>query len=310
MIHLDSPRHSEPLACTGDYYIETLMTSFSFGDMTLAEFDIRRTAELLRYHNGEMFHTTYSLIWVLMLYDTYMLTAHKELLSDCKDALLLLLERFSTYLGSNGLIEVPPNYMFVDWIYTDEISLHHPPKALGQTCLSMFYFGALKTAAKIFDELSEPSLSNRYSDDAQKLKKAINTYLFDSKKNLYFEGLNTPTPEKMLYYYMPKNTEKRYYRVHANILAAYFGVCEKDCAKELIKKVMTDDTLGDCQPYFKHYLLEAVYRNNMRDEFTLEILNKWKSPTEECPKGLVEGFIAPEPSYSFDHSHAWGGTPL
>ena len=27
-------------------------------------------------------------------------------------------------------------------------------------------------------------------------------------------------------------------------------------------------------------------------------------------KGLVEGFVAPEPTYNFDHSHAWGGTPL
>lgn len=32
-IHFDSPRHSEPLACTGDYYIESLMTAFSYGDM-------------------------------------------------------------------------------------------------------------------------------------------------------------------------------------------------------------------------------------------------------------------------------------
>ena len=24
----------------------------------------------------------------------------------------------------------------------------------------------------------------------------------------------------------------------------------------------------------------------------------------------MEGFVAPEPTYSFDHSHAWGGTPL
>lgn len=59
-IHLDSPRHSEPLACTGDYYIESLMTAFSYGDMALSEFDVIRTAELLRYHDGRMFHTTYS----------------------------------------------------------------------------------------------------------------------------------------------------------------------------------------------------------------------------------------------------------
>ena len=29
----------------------------------------------------------------------------------------------------------------------------------------------------------------------------------------------------------------------------------------------------------------------------------------ECPKGLAEGFYKPTPDYSFDHSHAWGGTP-
>ena len=39
-------------------------------------------------------------------------------------------------------------------------------------------------------------------------------------------------------------------------------------------------------------------------------MSRWIHPTRECPKGLVEGFIAPEPGYGFDHSHAWGGTPL
>ena len=45
-------------------------------------------------------------------------------------------------------------------------------------------------------------------------------------------------------------------------------------------------------------------------KYTLEIIEKWKAPVNECSKGLVEGFITPEPTYSFDHSHAWGGTPL
>lgn len=37
-----------------------MMTAFSYGDMALSEFDVIRTAELLRYHDGRMFHTTYS----------------------------------------------------------------------------------------------------------------------------------------------------------------------------------------------------------------------------------------------------------
>lgn len=306
--HLDSTTHCEPLACTGDYYIETLMTAFSFGDMRLAEFDIIRTAEMLRSNNGVMFHTSYSLIWVLMLYDTYLFTGNKKLLYACEDALIILLSRFEGYLGENGLIENPPNFMFVDWIYIDGLSLHHPPKALGQTCLNMFYYGALDTASKIFNELSEYGMAQECDLKKQTLKLSINSILFDKEKGLYFEGLNTETNRALIGKYMPENVKKRYYLKHSNILAAYFGIC--DNSVELIEKIMSDECKGEYQPYFAHYLLEAVYKNGLRDKYTLEILNMWKKPTLEFEKGLVEGFIKPEPSYSFDHSHAWGGTPL
>ncbi|MBP3627685.1 MAG: hypothetical protein J6J39_06585 [Clostridia bacterium] len=308
--HLDSPKHCEPLACTGDYNIESLMTPFSFGDMRLAEFDLLRTAVMLERENGRMFHTTYSLIWVKMLYDVYMLTGNKTLLMKCERALELLLNRFETYLGENGLIENPPDYMFVDWIYIDGLSMHHPPKALGQSCLNMFYFGALENAAKIYIELGDSHSAEKCRQRKETLRSAINSLLFDGEKGCYFEGLNTPTKPKLLGKWMPQNVEKRYCLKHSNILAAYFGVCDDDTGRILIDKVMSDDIAGDCQPYFMHYLLEAVYRLGLREKYTLEICNRWKEPVLNCRKGLVEGFVAPEPTYRFDHSHAWGGTPL
>ncbi len=306
-LHLDSPRHCELLACTGDYYIESLMTAFTFGDHRLSAFDVRRTAELLRYRNGEMFHVTYSLIWVQMLWDIYQFTGEKALLTDCEDALILLLRRFRTYIGDTGLIETPPSFMFIDWLYIDGITMHHPPKALGQTCLNMFYYGALKTTAKIHKELGLPTDS--VEKEIQNLHKAILTHLYDSERGLFFEGLNTPSPEHMIHEDMPQNIEKRYYLKHSSILAAYFGFFDKDNCRELLKRVIADKTMPEPQPYFCHFLLEAIYRNDLRDEFTLSILNQWKAPVNECPKGLVEGFYKPDPSYSFDHSHAWGGTP-
>lgn len=287
-----------------------MMTAFSYGDMALSEFDVIRTAEPLRYHDGRMFHTTYSLIWVKMLYDTYMFTGNTELLRKCADALGLLIQRFETYIGENGLIETPPDYMFADWLYIDGLSLHHPPKALGQTCLNMFYFGALESAEKVYEALSEKAMANQCKTLLERTRSAINLHLYDKEKELYFEGLNTPTPENLLGTYMPQNVEKRYYRAHANILAAYFGVCDSHLAKKLIRKVMTQPELGECQPYFAHYLFEAVYKNGLREEYTLEIAGRWKPFVAECDKGLAEGFIAPEPTYSFDHSHAWGGSPL
>lgn len=308
--HLDSPKHCEPLACTGDYYIESLMTAFSFGDQRLSEFDVLRTARLLRYNDGRMFHTTYSLIWVRMLYDTYMMSGNTALLTECADALKLLLKRFETYVGENGIVDNPPDYMFVDWIYIDEVSMHHPPKCLGQTVLNAFYYMALNYAAKIFDEIADGKAAHRCEDQAQSLKKAINELLYDKDKGMYFEGLNTPTDQKQIYTWLPENREKRYYLKHSNIMAAYTSLCDGDTARRILDKVMNDEIEGDVQPYFMHYLLEAIYTHGLRDKYTLKVIEKWKKPTADCPKGLVEGFVAPEPTYHFDHSHAWGGTPL
>ncbi len=310
-IHLDSPKHCEPLACTGDYYIESLMTAFSFGDMRLAEFDLLRTAELLRNNDGRMFHTTYSLIWVRMLLDVYKFTGNINLLEKCEDALIMLLQRFERYVSSNSLIETPPDFMFVDWIYIDEISMHHPPKALGQTCLNLYYFGALGAAAEIYEILGEKAMAADCMTKRNNLRQAINALLFDSEKGMYFEGLNTPSEVDFSdWKWMVENVEKRYYLKQSNILAAYVGVCDKDTAREIIHKIMSDEIVGDYQPYFAHYLLEAIYSNGLREEYTLKVLERWKAPVAECPKGLVEGFVPPEPTYSFDHSHAWGGTPL
>lgn len=308
--HLDSPRHCEPLACTGDYYIESLMTAFSFGDMRLAEFDLVRTAILLENADGRLFHTTYSLIFVCMLRDVYMITGNLSLLRRCERALRLLIARFKSYEGANGLPETPPDYMFVDWIYVDGLSLHHPPKALGQACLSMFYFGALQAAADIFAALSLGDDAAFCRDRAEALRTSINSCLFDKDAGMYFGGLNTPADERLLGQWMPQNVSKRYYTKHANILAACFGVCDDDTAKRLVGEIVSDKIEGDCQPYFLHFLLEAIYRLGLRDRYTLTVLDRWKAPVAACSKGLAEGFVAPEPTYSFDHSHAWGGTPL
>jgi hypothetical protein len=127
---------------------------------------------------------------------------------------------------------------------------------------------------------------------------------------VYFEGLNTPSLEENLWTYHPQNIDKRYYLKHSNVMAVYSGVCDEVKARELVEKIMSDEIRGDVQPYFLHYLLEGVYACGLRDKYTLKILDKWKQSVKENPKGLVEGFIPPEPTYRFDHSHAWGGTPL
>ena len=308
-LHLDSPRHCEPMACTGDYYIQSLMTLFTFGDMRLSAFDVRRTAQMLSRHDGRMFHTTYSLIWVQMLHDTYLFTGDRSLLTDCLEALRLLLARFSSYTGENGLLETPPDYMFVDWLEVDGYSLHHPPKALGQTCLNLFWYGALGTAAELFRLCGREDEAEKAAEKRKHLARAIRLNLWDNERGLFFEGLNTPTEASLLGPYMPPNTEKRYYRMHANVLACCFGFPERSDCRRLLHRILHTEPLGEIQPYFMHFLLEAVYRNGLRERETLRLLEAWKTSMAICPKGLAEGFHKPEPSYRFDYSHAWAGTP-
>ena len=307
--HLDSPSHCEPLGCTGDYYIETLMTAFTFGDMRLAAFDAIKTAELIKNKDGVMFHTSYSLIWTLLVWDIYAFTGDISILSDCADALGVLLSRFEKYKGENGLIENPPDFMFVDWLIVDGYSLHHPPKALGQTCMNMFYYGALKTASKIYRKLRLKDLSANCAKKAKDLKRSIMLLLWDKNEKLFCEGLNTPTDNRLIGTFMPKNTDKKYFRKHANTLACYFGILPKRKSRDLLERIINDNSLGEMQPYFLHFLLDAVYKNGLREKYTLKLLSLWENHVSENSKGLPEGFYPPEKNYVFDRSHAWGGTP-
>lgn len=305
-IHLDSPKHQEMLACTGDYYIESLMTAMTYGDMRLAEFDLIRTADWIVLNEGVMFHTTYSLIWVMMLRDVFEFTGNKALLTRCEPALHKLLSRFVSYIGDNGLVEKAPDYMFVDWLEMDGYSMHHPPKYLGQTVLNAFYHGGLLAAAKVFDYLGEADYSAGCFEDAQRLKEAFNSLFFDGEKGLYFDGL--PTPDEVpVGKWLPANEARKHFSAHSNTLACAFGLCTGDKAKEIMERVINNE-LGEVQPYFKHWQLEALSVCGLFEKYGIRELSKWKPMIAECSKGLAEGWIAP-PDYAFDHSHAWGGTP-
>ncbi|MGN0866456.1 MAG: hypothetical protein ACI4SG_02100 [Oligosphaeraceae bacterium] len=305
-LHLDSPKHQEPLACTGDYYIETLMTLGTYGDMRLAEFDLLRTARILEANDGRLFHTSYSLIWVQWLRDVHLFTGNLSLVRQCLPALRLLLKRFRTYMGTEGVLDNPPDYMFVDWLVVDGFSLHHPPKYLGQTVLNAFLHGALENAAALFSLLGLPQEAREAREWAASLSRACRALLYDPEKQLYLDGQGTPSPTTA--YYLPENLDRRHYSRHANILAVLYGLVEGEEARALLRRVLESD-LPEVQPYFMHYTLEALEKTGLFSTYGMDLLRKWIPLARECPKGLKEGWFPPQPDYAFDFSHAWGGTP-
>jgi hypothetical protein len=323
-LHLDSPTHQEHLACTGDYYIQALIEYFNMYDPTLTEFDIIRTSRILEAQEGRLFHTTYSLIYPLWIYDYYMHTGKTELLKRVENSLRLLLDRFEGYVAQdNGLLEYAPDYMFVDWVIASEenasfidgnqlmshgkmtgFSLHHPPKALGQSVLCMFYFEALNKLSSIFSLLNDKKTARECLKKAENIKNAINELLFDKSKGLYVGGLNTPDRVETGAW-LPQNTSVVYYLKQANTLAVLFGIAPKDKSKEILEYVLKDLSKFEMQPYFYHFLLEAIYKEGLFEKYGLDLIRKYESLLKKCPKGLSEAWE----NMDCDFSHAWGATP-
>ncbi len=300
-LHLDSPYHQENLACTGDYYIESLMAYFCFGDTKLTRFDIVRTIDFLEMNDYYMFHTTYSLILVRMIYDYYMFSGDRSILEYSVKTLHGLMERFDSYTADDGIVTNPPNYMFVDHVVYDGYSMHHPPRALGETVLNAFYYDALCNIQKICSVLNDEKISV-YNTRAEILKAAFNKTFYDKENGLYFDGRNFDDEEIQ---WRPCEKIKRYYSVHSNTLAVLYGLCEKSESEKILRKVINDKTLIQANPYFYHFILDAVYDTGLFDEFGIEILRKWTDLVKECDKGLKEVWDG----FDCDYSHAWGGTP-
>ena len=321
-IHLDSPTHQEHLACTGDYLIQSMIEYTSLNDSTLAKSDIEKTANLLRIQNGRIFHTTYSLMFPWWIYEHYMHTGDKSVIYE--NEIRLLLNRFDAYMSQeNGLIEYAPDYMFVDWVVAsaerDEFldggkmmshgkmegySLHHPPKALGQSVLCMYYYNALVKAAELYKVLNDMRSAEECLLKAQNLKDSINKHLFDSEKELYVGGLNTPNqvPEND---WLPKNTKTVYYLKQANVLAVLFGIAPKGKRKSILEYVVKDLSKLEMQPYFYHFLLNALYNEGMFGKYGMSLIRRYESLIDKCDKGLSEAWE----NMDCDYSHAWGATP-
>ena len=322
--HLDSPTHQEPLACTGDYYIQALMEYLNIYDPTLTEFDIFRTLQILEHQKGKMFHTSYSLMVPMWLYDYYMYTGDKNLLKMSKKALKCLFSCFEKYVDcQNGLIEYAPNYMFVDWIVMkdapdpygdardmmshgkiDGFSLHHPPKALGQGVLCMLYYQALVCASKLYLLLNNKKTAEECLKKAQNIKKAINKHLYDKEAKLYLGGLNTPNKIKENQW-LPENVERKFYLKQANVLAVLFDIAPKCQRKAILDYVVNDLRKEEMQPYFYHFLLEAVYKEGLFSKYGLKIIRTYESLINKTEKGLCEAWEY----INCDCSHAWGGAP-
>jgi alpha-L-rhamnosidase len=308
-LYLDSPLHQEPLACTGDYLIESLSNFYAFGDPWLIRQDLIKTAKILRKNSYDMFHTSYSLLWVQMLNNYFQYTRDTALVKELVNDVNKLNKLFKTYLDSNYLLSQAPDYMFMDWIKINKFNAHHPPAVIGMGYLTLFYYKSLIDAAYLNSISGDKINSASDLELGQKIKSSINKFLWDNAKGLYKDGI--PNLSKVYpNYWLPKDENIVTYSPHINTLAVLYDVAPTDKVESIINYILNQNEI-ELQPYFTYFVLSAIEHIGKFETYGLELIDKWKNGIDLETNTLKENWNdETEFGYKGDYSHAWGGSPL
>ena len=297
--HLDSPHHQEPICDPGDYLIEALINYQTFGEPGLARQDLIKFGRILRQRHYENFHLSYALLWLHMLEDYRLYTGDTELERSLAPTVFGLLDHWRTFIGPNGLVSRSPNYMFMDWVEIAGFNLHHPPAVIGQGYITALLYDAFGRERRLANRLGETERMQKADDDRKLLRVAFDRELWVAERGLYRDGKphqSSVPPNNWL----PADTEIETFSPHVNTLAVSCGIATGERANGIMRKVLSWQPLN-CQPYFMHFIFDALEASGLYDELAADQMRRWKIQPD------TQSFYE-----MWDHgdlSHAWNSTP-
>ncbi len=298
--HLDSPHHQEPISDPGDYLIEALNSYYAFGESALARQDLRKYARVLKARNFQSFHTSYSLLWLRMLIQYYDYTGDVDLVKELAPYSHALLDKFATYVGKNELISNAPNYMFMDWVEIAGFNAHHPPAVIGQGYMTALYYRALADDHRVAILTGDKARADQDELLRTQIKSAFNRELWSDRKGLYRDG-KPHQSEVAPNQWLPADTDVETFSTQVNSFAVTSGLCSTDESREIMTQIVRQPNMN-CQPYFMHFVFEALANSGQFETFAIAQMHRWKIIPD------TQSFL--EMWDYGDHSHAWNATNL
>ncbi len=298
--HLDSPHHQEPISDAGDYLIESLNSFYAFGEGTLARQDLKKIARTLEQRNYQSFHTSYSLLWLRMLVQYYEYTGDDKPLKQLAPHVARLMNRFEGYLGPNGLVSQAPNYMFMDWVEIEGFNLHHPPAVIGQGYMTALYYQALGDAISVATITKSPKDSSHYQALRKKISTVFESELWNSSQGLYRDGKPFQTTIKPNQW-LPADKDIETFSTQVNTFAVSCGLTAPARSRSIMKSILAREDMN-CQPYFMHFVFEAMDKAGIFGSEAVKQLDRWKivRDTQSFYEMWTRG----------DLSHSWNATPM
>jgi alpha-L-rhamnosidase len=289
----------EQLQYIGDARIQALVSTYVSGDSRLTKNAISalHASQLpigitqSRYPgNQTQIIPTFSLVWVTMVYDYWMLNDDSVFVKSMIPGMQETVNWFRNRIDSSGMMGPVEWWDFVDWVNSKGWNNGNPPAAHNgnSSILSLQYVYTLEKGADIFEAYRMHDVAVEYRNLADKIKKSVYKKCFDPVK-----GLIADSPEK--------NT----FSQHANALAILTNTFPEAVDKaKIINTVLNDKELAQASLYFKFYLFEALEKAGQADMFT-EALLPWKQMLDI---GLTTFAETPDPTRS--DCHAWSASPV
>ncbi|MDH3252344.1 MAG: family 78 glycoside hydrolase catalytic domain, partial [Ignavibacteria bacterium] len=233
----------------GDVRLEALVSYYCFGDILLARQGLRHIAQSQNQEGLTMavyptewtggLLPSYTLLWVISLWDYYEYSGDIELLRELLPAVHLAMSYFNRYRNAQDLLEDVPHWLFVDWADVE---------TKGESAsINALYHGALIAAAKLSDAGAFPEKGIEYRIIAQHVRSGMHHHLWDSTNGVFRDsriGGNLSS----------KISEQ------ANCWAINFGVAQNEMAVGIIEALFTMQraTVRSATPYFSFYVLCAL----------------------------------------------------
>jgi hypothetical protein len=299
--YMDAPYY-EQLQYVGDTRVQALISYVIAGDDRLARqaieaFDQSRSPDGItrsRYPSSlPQTIPTFSLLYIGMLHDYWLYRPDPDGFVRAKlEGVRSILDWYSQYRETKGLLHKTPWWSFVDWVGDkEEIPTYD---GNGVSCVtSLHYLGALDDAADLENSVGDPILSRRDRDQAQDLRVELARQCWSPDR-----GLIAETPDR------------KAFSQQGNILAVLYDVIPKERQQEVLRQMLTIEPgttpngILSASYYFRFYLARALDHAGMADEY-LRSLDPWR-------KILPLHFSTwPEiPGNTRSDSHAWSAHPI
>ncbi len=292
--YFDCPYY-EQLQYIGDTRIQGLISLYLAGDdrlirKAITDFDQSRIYEGLtqsRYPSSlQQIIPPFSLIWILMINDYYMHRPDQNFVRHFIPGITSVLDWFERYTGPDSMFFNTAFWNFIDWHEKYTAGIPHGAGNSRSSVLNLQYVYALQTAASLLKQLNHYDLSEKYEQQAMKVRQAVYNHCFDKKKNIIAQSPGSQIISQ-----------------HANVMAILTDCLPQKDHKELCSRILNDTTLIECSIYYKFYLFRAMKKAGLADLYLMNI-REWH---QMLGLGLTTfSEILYEPR---SDCHAWSSSP-